>query len=348
MVSSYGHTSGFFSSTQNIQIMITLLPKNKKQIHRRRFLSAFLFLIAGMVLPATLLAQPTAGGEPSVLIPSQGRFWVNAQWSPDGQTLAFSAENFNGIWLANADGTQPRQLTDDMAAGFGFTWSPDSRFILARPSVMENRRRFQQVKLYDVQTLAAETLLAPTRSLHGLPSFTPDGSQVAMVVDRKLEIKSSARLSQSPNANPAVVYAIDGRLINANLITRSDAEITAFDGRFIFNVRISPDRQRVVFQVQGKGLYVLNTDGSGLTHLGHGEYASWMPDNRHVVVSLVEDNGQQITGGDLYAVDVTTGQSYLLTGHTSLTALKPAVSPCGAWVVFDNPDDGNLYIMALQ
>ena len=40
-------------------------------------------------------------------------------WSPDGTRIAYSND---GIWVMNADGTDPRQLTD---TGFSPTWSPD-------------------------------------------------------------------------------------------------------------------------------------------------------------------------------------------------------------------------------
>ena len=73
-----------------------------------------------------------------------------------------------------------------------------------------------------------------------------------------------------------------------------------------------------------------------------------MPDNKYVVVSLVEDNGYYVTGGELYAINVNTGESHHLTAHTNITALKPAVSPCGKRVAFDNPDDGNIYIMEIE
>lgn len=330
--------------------MITLKLKNKKQKTEGRAITSVLaFLPVFLLMQLPLQAQPAASSDPVVLIAEPGQLLMNAMWSPDGKTIAYSAANFNGIWLADATGNNKRQLTADEAVGFGFSWSPDGTQILGRAATYQNRRRFHQVKLYDVNNLTEEVLVDNTRDLDGLPSFTPDGSLVAMVLDRKLEVKSSDRLSKNTRAgSSAVVYAIDGRLINANLITRSDVDLTAFEGRFIFNVRISPNGQKVAFQVQGKGLYMLNTDGSGLTHLGFGEHASWLPDNKHIVVTMVEDDGHNITGGELYAIDVETTQSYHLTSHTNLTALKPAVSPCGKYVAFDNPDDGKIYVMQLK
>ena len=329
--------------------MITC-SKHKKQ-KKAAFLAVKVLVLPTLLflMQSALMAQSKAAGEPFVLISSPSHNFMNAMWSPDGQTIAFSSDNFNGIWLADADGQNVRQLTDDGAVGFGFSWSPDGNFILGRPAVYENRRRFHKVKIYDVKTKQEEVLLENTRDLYGLPAWTPDGSQVAMVRNGNIEFSSSDRLQKNRSEKPDnVVYAINGKLFNINQVTRSDVEIITFDGRVIFNVRISPDRSKVAFQVQGKGLYVLNTDGSGLQHLGHGEHASWLPGSDYIVVTMVEDDGHYITGGELYTINVATGQSHHLTGHTQLIALKPAVSPCGKWVAFDNPNDGNIYLMELR
>ena len=329
--------------------MITY-PKSKKQ-RKAILLPAKALLLPALffIMQSSLIAQPQAAGEPSLLISSPMHNFMNAVWSPDGQTIAFSTDNFNGIWLADADGRNVRQLTDDGAVGFGYVWSPDGNFILGRPAVYENRRRYHQVKIYDVNTKQQEVLLENSRDLYGLPAWSPDGSQVAMVLDGKIEFRTSEKLEKSSSeTSGSVIYAINGKLFNINQVTRSDVEITAFEGRTIFNVSISSDRSKVAFQVQGKGLYVLNTDGSQLKHLGQGEHASWLPGSDYIVVTMVEDDGHYITGGELYAVDVASGEYQHLTGHTQAVALKPAVSPCGHWVAFENPNDGNIYVMELR
>lgn len=321
----------------------------KVQTISQWFSRAMLIAFALMTMNGSLMAQPRAAGDPRVLISDEDQFFVNAAWSPDGQTLAFSSANFNGIWLADANGENKRLLTADEAAGFGFSWSPDGRHILARTAETENRRRFHLVKVFDTENSSYVILQEKTRQLKGIPVFTPDGSQVAMVMDRNLELKPVGRESERrTDRNISVVYPVGDKIISTQLTTRESKTMADFEGRFIFNERLSPDGKKMVFQVQGKGLYVINTDGTGLTHLGHGEYASWMPASDFVVVSVVEDNGYYITGGELYAVNVNTGESHHLTAHTGVTALKPAVSPSGKRVAFDNPDDGSIYVMELE
>ncbi|NIQ85809.1 MAG: hypothetical protein GTN83_13545, partial [Acidobacteria bacterium] len=47
--------------------------------------------------------------------------------SPDGGRLAFTA--LDRLWVANADGSGARRLTDSNASEHFPTWSPDGRWI---------------------------------------------------------------------------------------------------------------------------------------------------------------------------------------------------------------------------
>lgn len=73
-----------------------------------------------------LYAVPSAGGF-AVLIASNPGTDQSPCYNPDGQKIAF-ARNTDGrlqVWVANADGSNPQQLTDE-ADGCGWpSWSPD-------------------------------------------------------------------------------------------------------------------------------------------------------------------------------------------------------------------------------
>ena len=324
--------------------------KGCKEKRNRKFISLLFFLVAG--LPA-LFAQSFSADEPVALISSADHNFSSAVWSPNGHTIAFTSDEQNGIWLANADGSNVRLLTADHGVGFGFSWSPDGEYILARSVITENRRRFHQVKVYEVSSGAYEMIQDKTRDLQGVPFWT--NQQVALVMNRQLELRTPQMAARS-NGAPSLVdlqsaqvnYHFLDKIHVMNKTTRQSERIADFEGRIIFNMRPSPSGNKLVFQLQGLGLHVVNADGTGLRNLGHGERASWMPGEKYVVVSKVEDNGYVITGGELYLVDVNTGESVHLTPHTQLTALKPAVSPCGTKVLFDNPDDGTIYLMDLR
>lgn len=91
----------------------------------------------GVSLEVLDLATP---GVTRSIVPVE-RMANNADWSPDGKLIAFSAPTSGGepggplsdIWVVNADGTQPRQVTDvAAAAGTALqpTFTPDGTGII--------------------------------------------------------------------------------------------------------------------------------------------------------------------------------------------------------------------------
>ena len=115
----------------------------KKSTH---FIFAITFAFS-FLIPIMAVAQPASTGSPEKLISNSSKEYQRPAWSPDGSKIAFTAGRNQGIWITNADGTDMKQVTDEIA-GFGFSWSMDSQNILARVSETENRRQKMGIKIY--------------------------------------------------------------------------------------------------------------------------------------------------------------------------------------------------------
>lgn len=105
-------------------------------------------------------------------------------FSPDGQTIAFHADNdgARNIWVMDANGNNPRQLTvtssNSDTSNYLPSWSPDGRIIFQaeRPVAMTIRTDIRMINSdgSDEITLFAEVA-------HGGPFvWSPDGTRVAV------------------------------------------------------------------------------------------------------------------------------------------------------------------------
>ncbi|MEN8115488.1 MAG: DPP IV N-terminal domain-containing protein [Bacteroidota bacterium] len=294
-------------------------------------------------------AQPKIVNHPVKLIDSEAEYFMRPEWSPNGEMIAFTAEKNNGLWISNEEGKHIEQLTSDENAGFGFSWSADSKTILARPVEIENDTRYNVIKLYDIETKQETEIIGKSRSLRRLPVWSDNDSRVAVLIDNNLEIINSGK-PQLKSANGKITKALvfGGELTSSTEAAEKPVSFKKFEGRYIFNSETSPDGKKIVFQVSGLGLYVSNIDGTDLKHLEYAEQASWMPDNKFIIATNVKDDGMVITAGELSAINVESGASFPLMINETIIALNPSVSPDGKKILFDNPTDGAIYMMEIK
>lgn len=80
-----------------------------------------------------LYTVPLEGGEATPLMTGLS-FDGQAVYSPDGGMIAFTSDR-NGtdnLWVAKADGSEPRQLSKDKQGDFvSPSWTPDGQYVLA-------------------------------------------------------------------------------------------------------------------------------------------------------------------------------------------------------------------------
>ena len=81
-----------------------------------------------------LYVVPFSGGEAKNIMP--GMAWeTQAKYSPNGKQIVFISDRGgnDNIWVANADGSEPRAITKDKDYNFGSpSWLPDGDYIIAR------------------------------------------------------------------------------------------------------------------------------------------------------------------------------------------------------------------------
>ena len=97
-----------------------------------------------------------------------------AEFSPDGRKVVFASDRAgetSDIWIANADGSEPAQLTHEDGAAGSPRWSPDGRSIAFDLHIPEGEIDLYMVKAIGgpIQRLTRE----PTQE--SLPSFSRDG-----------------------------------------------------------------------------------------------------------------------------------------------------------------------------
>ncbi len=275
-----------------------------------------LIIAAAVVLSfGSMLAQPTAWSEPQLLIKSSQGLMAPT-WSPDGSQIAVTGDNFVGIWVAQANGTDLRQVSAAPGAGYQMHWD-SNQTILSMPYSIENQKRMTRIERVDANTGKIQEVAKPTRAFK-LSAMTGATNVFQTMLDEPQNATS----------------IIDG--------------LSEYAGKWIINPALSPDGTKIAFQIVTKGLFVCNADGTGLKSLGKGSHPSWLPDSHYLMMTLIADDGHRFTSSDIYCVNVDNGNDFNITANSETIPVTIAVSPDGTKLAFDNDTDGAIYIINLN
>ena len=275
-----------------------------------------LLLFSAIMLSAgSLMAQSKANGEPRLLIKSAQSLMAPV-WSPDGCKIAVTGDNFIGIWVANADGSNLNQVSEALGAGYKMNWQ-DAQTIVSTPYTVENGLRMVRIENVNVET-AEISEVAPAQR-----GFRPS------------KVMKNVNLLRIMCDQPAEA-------------TRLIPSLEQYAGKMVLNPALSPDGKKIAFQIVSYGLFVCDVDGANLKSFGKGAYPSWAPNSRDLMFARIQDNGERFTASDLFSVNTETGVEENLTPNSDVIPITLSVSPDGSKVAFDNDVDGNIYVVDLK
>jgi Tol biopolymer transport system component len=200
-------------------------------------------------------------------------------WSPDGQHIAFTwfGLTTSDIWVMNADGSNPVNLTDTPQIDEGFpAWSPDGQ------RLAYTTRRDGNNEIYVMNADGSNPVRLTDNPADDLaPSWSPDGSRIAFVSDRD---------------NSAGVYDIYLMDADGATVTRLTTSVGS-----AYTPAWSPAGTRIAFRSDrddSSDIYVINIDGTGLQDLTNNpafDWApSWSPDGLQIAFQTNRDGNWEI------------------------------------------------------
>lgn len=306
------------------------------------------YLLFTLITTLNISAQT----QPIKITGSDEDICMNPTISPNGELVAFTKAGYKGIWLYKFSDNSIKQIADEVAAGYAMQWSPDSKYILSRPAYYNGPIRYNAVKIYDVNSTEAIQLSEYRTKMPSLPRWADFNERAFIITNNQIESFATgltATTEQKQNASKVLAYITNDDKIGITDLTTNETKIfEPIIGEKCMNLSISPDRQRVVFEIYGGNLYSMKIDGTELTDLGKGYRAKWMADSKHIIYMITEDDGHQFTSSDIYMIKFDGTEKQNITNTQNKIELSPSASLVGNKIVFEVFDEGAIYFMNLD
>jgi TolB protein len=273
--------------------------------------------------------------------------------------LAFVVRNGQEkeLWVMDADGARPSQLTNDRSIAQSPAWAPDGSLIL-----FSSYRGGKGPRVFVTSPRGGKVYLVSGREgLNIAPAYSPDGRDIACTLshDGNPEIYlldarggSPRRITHQRGIDTSPAWAPTGRQIaftsdrggqpNVYVMSREGADVKrlTYEIGYSDSPAWSPKGDRIAFVSRagnGFDIYVCRPDGGDVRLVvsgGSNENPRWSPDGRHLVFASNRGGGS-----GLYVTDLDGSPPRRLdTGgrNASSPAWSPRLTPSGAARPADN------------
>ncbi len=258
---------------------------------------------------------------------------------PGSGHLLLSGEGYNGLSLLDPRRGSVTVISTDAGAGYEPSATADGRKVFYRSDFFSENRKYSSVWSYDIPSGDKEALIEKGRDV--MPPAVA-GNSVLLVSESEAMIEQKGAALKSGNDISFVV--IEEMMPVLYRGGEKKSLMPNGEGFYIW-ASLSPDGTMILYNYQGRGSYICDTDGKILHDLGRINAPKWF-NNKLVIGMDDKDDGHMITSSELVYYSLGDKTSKTLTATPERSEMFPFAA--GNRKIAFCTDKGEIYIMKVR
>ncbi len=260
--------------------------------------------------------------------------------SQDGQKIAFTTQNFTGLYVIDIKTGKITRVSDKPGAGYEPAFSDDASTIYFRTDEYKGFKKYSTLRAFDLKNKKERIIENKKRNL--LPPKVIDNKLFYTVGDK---IKKEQLTERDDSQSKDIMTYIDNQKIVVYNSGKKTILAPKGEGNYIWP-QLSPDKTKLLFTFAGHGTYISDLKGNILADLGYLNASKWLND-KWIVGMKDHDNGDIFTASDIFAVSTDGHTTIQLTNTIDKIEMYPDCNADGNKVVY-HTTNGKIYLMTLN
>lgn len=273
------------------------------------------------------------------IIPGDNGSYLLSGVVPSSDYLLVAGSGYNGLKLLDTRRGRLQVITGDAGAGYEPAATADGKKVFYRSDSFVDNLKYSSVYSYDIASGAKELKMENGRDV--IPP-TVSGNAVL------LKSEGGARVEQ---AGPGLKSGGEGSFVVIEemmpvLYRGSERKelMPNGDGFYIW-ASLSPDGSKILYNYQGRGTYICDTEGKILHDLGRINAPRWFNDG--LVIGMDDrDDGHRITSSELVYYSLKDKRRVIFTSTADRSEMFPFAA--GNRHIAFCTDNGEIYLMKVR
>jgi hypothetical protein len=299
--------------------------------------SVFLLLI----FLVTIEAYPQSLRVRSVkrIIPAVARSYLLTGVVPGSDQLLVAGEGYNGLFLLDTRKGRMTEISNEPGAGYEPAVTADGKKVFYRSDNFNDNMKASSVYAYDIPTGGKELLADRGRGV--IPPAVA-GNSVLLRSDSETRVEQRGATLKSGSER---IFVVTEEMMPV-LYRGGERKALMPNGEgFYIWTSLSPDRTMILYNYQGRGSFICDTDGKILHDLGNINAPRWF--NDRIVIGMDDkDDGHRITSSELVYYSLGGKRRVILTSTPDRSEMFPFA--CGNRKIAFCTDNGEIYLMKVR